>query len=100
MPPSNAVNASRPRVFKVSSSIFLWVNSSSILMRSTILAWPARYSDIVQARDEIEEDRLHRRQAHSAGADQRQQLRTRRPLGRSDDHDPGDLHRRVVDAGQ
>ena len=48
----------------------------------------------------IQEDRLHRRQADPAGADQRQQLRPRRPLGRSHHHHIRHLHRRMVDAGQ
>ena len=44
----------------------------------------------------IEEARLRRRQADPAGAAQHQLLPARRALGRSDDHLPGDLHRRMV----
>ena len=43
---------------------------------------------------------LHRGQADPAGADQHQQLHHGRPHGRPDHHHPGDLHRRLVPAGQ
>ena len=47
-----------------------------------------------------QEARLRRRQADPAGAAQHQRLHAGRALGRPDDHHAGDLHRRLVAAGQ
>ena len=49
---------------------------------------------------EDQEDRLRRGQADPAGAAQHQFLPARRALGRSHDHLPGHLHRRMVAGGQ
>ena len=52
-----------------------------------------------RAYDQGQEVRLRRGQADPAGAAQHQRLHARRADGRSDHHHPGDLHRRLVDAG-
>ena len=49
---------------------------------------------------QVEEDRLRRGQADPAGAAQHQLLHARRAQRRSDDHLPGDLHRRMVAGGE
>ncbi len=50
--------------------------------------------------DEIGQARLRRRQADPAGAAQHQRLHARRQARQSENHHAGDLHRRLVDAGE
>ena len=49
---------------------------------------------------QIRQARLRRRQADPAGAAQHQRLHARRQARQSEGHHAGDLHRRLVDAGQ
>ena len=49
---------------------------------------------------QIRQARLRRRQADSAGAAQHQRVHARRQARQPESHDAGDLHRRLVDAGE